>query len=105
MNLTKSDKQWIEHYLRKLDFVEWDRFLIYDNAIGVFGWINRENDKYKDFVLLMFMLQNHTIDYITSSKKYSERFHKLCGGKEGGHEDCRRVEDYFDVKNCIKVGD
>ena len=102
MQLTKSNKDWIEHNLRKLDFVQWDRCTFFTNAVGVFGWIKRD-DKHEDFVWLMFLLKYHVIDPITSSKKYSRKIHAVVCGEEAEHADCARVEDNFEIKNCVKV--
>ncbi len=51
----------IEDILGRLDMVEWDRFVEGDDPdahgkyINVYGWIERDEDEYKDFVLVRFL--------------------------------------------------
>lgn len=105
MTLTKSDVEWIEHYLRKLYFVSWDRFVIDPEqlVIQMYGWIDRK-DSYKDFCYIEFAPQIHKVfPVITSSKKYSEKIVEICSGKNAPHYDCERIEDKFNILNSIKL--
>lgn len=86
----------VTEVLEKLNFVKWDRF----SGFFVFGWIERE-DSYKDFVVVEFVNGNPVM-FVTSSKKYSKKISKLLY-LEVSHEKCKRVEDYFLIKNSIKL--
>lgn len=108
-----EDHKWIniENTLEALPFVSWDRFTCNDNEHGeneytFYGWIDREQDSYKDFVLINFTFHHDysvTRWFTTSSAKYSLTIHQLLEMDEGGHEDCLRVEDYLDISNAIKL--
>jgi len=97
----------IEPILRRFKFVVWDRFSVWRDkeggGIGVYGWIKRPQDSYQDFIALYFF-KDGTISYDTSSAKYSLTIFKILNGGRGyGHSRCKRVEDYFDVKNTIRL--
>ncbi|WP_312908491.1 hypothetical protein [Natronosalvus caseinilyticus] len=103
-------KAWIEQTLERLEMVSWDRFTeSYDDGLGkfytVYGWIDREKDDYKDFVVLRFFpdTDEHLISYTTSSDKYTHEIHRLLFDKGDGHNDCQRVEHTFDVSNVIEL--
>lgn len=110
-NIPTKAKEWVEQQLSKLDFVTWDR-LVVTNLFGdidftVYGWIDRDKDNYKDFVVLEFNVPEHTapptVNFIsTSSDKYSQKIGELLGT---GHTRCSRVEDYFNIENMISLGD
>ena len=98
----------IEPILRRFrKFVVWDRFSVWRDkdggGIGVYGWIERPRDGYKDFVALYFF-KDGTVSYDTSSTRYSLTIFKMLNGGQGyGHSRCKRVEDYFDVPNVIRL--
>jgi len=98
----------IEPILRRFrKFVVWDRFSVWRDkdggGIGVYGWIERSGDGYKDFVALYFF-KDGTVSYDTSSTRYSLTIFKMLNGGRGyGHSRCKRVEDYFDVPNAIRL--
>ena len=83
--------KWIKKIMNKLPFVDWDRFIDLDDFIEVYGWIDREKDNYKDFVLLEFDMKKK-VGYClaTSSSKYSKEICKLLGEK---HIDCVPVDE------------
>lgn len=102
----------IEDILSRLDMVSWDRFVNASdpNTIGdyvnVYGWVDRDTDEYKDFVLVRFMPDyNPTlIAFTTSSDRYTEEIYRRIYGEEPEeHVDCQRVEDHFDVPNAIRL--
>lgn len=97
-------KKRIEKWLEQFVFVKWDRFCPDGKDITAFGWIEREEDEYKDFIVLYF--ENGFVNsYMTSSKKYSLLIYQMINkGASKGHTNCRRIEDYFDVSNSIKLG-
>ena len=106
-----TSKEYIEGFLKKFDFVQWDRFTqdpYQDRAtrrryvlFNFYGWIDRE-DQYKDFVAISVRWPDKSVQYlITSSKKYSPILTEMCGFK--GHIDCQRVEDRFEIPNSIKL--
>lgn len=92
----------------EMNFVIWDRFVINNKlkTVEVFGWIEREKDNYKDFVILRYQSVNRiekwNTFYQTSSLKYSKDIFKIleCSGK---HLDCKRVEDYLTIKNMVRL--
>lgn len=91
----------IEKILSQFPEVKWDRFVREKTYFLAYGWIDRE-DSYKDFMMLEFrgsVPQN----FMTSSKKYSEEFHRRLGFANP-HNPCLRVEDMFpDLNNVIKL--
>lgn len=104
--MEKVERLWIQSVLRKLEFVQWDRYYTFPKfgSLTVFGWIKREKDKYKDFVILEFTLlpnKNPSCVYFlgTSSAEYSERIANILGSE---HAKCVRVEDTFDIPNSIE---
>jgi len=102
-----KEKQWIESILSKLEFVQWDRYWTDEKWTGrptlltVFGWIERKEDSYKDFVILDFTLKANmkpSCVYFLgcSSAKHSKKIADILGCK---HTDCVRVESIFDIDN------
>jgi hypothetical protein len=97
-------KDRIEDYLSQLKFVDWDRFLQHDDGFRtVFGWIDREKDEYKDFVVVLFTNTGQPDYYVTSSPEYSSRIDSVLFS-EDGHVSCQRVENQFDIENCVQLG-
>lgn len=100
-----ENKIWIESILKKFEFVQWDRFIFHkdkDNEfLDIFGWIEKENSNYKDFILVEFNIKvKQSYLLATSSDKYSERICQMFNTK---HNKCRRVEDNFHIENSIKL--
>jgi len=89
----------IERTLAKLPFVQWDRFVEKQERIIIFGWIQREKDAYKDFVVLTFNPARMWFA-ITSSKEYTKKIGEILGT---GHEECERAETYFKIPNVVKL--
>lgn len=89
-----------------MDFVVFDRFIDISHLgeVAIYGWIDRKQDSYKDFVLLVFFFNEKKRDIIpyTSSKEYSERILKIVD-PEAKHLDCSRVENVFKISNCIRA--
>lgn len=97
-----------------LPFVDWDRGTEWEyesrKCMHIYGWIERENDQYKDFVLLGIVekedVEKARIDFLgTSSAKYSEEIHKRLFPKDDldTHNECFRLEERFDVENLVKI--
>lgn len=109
--LPESDRDLVEHNLSKLDMVEWDRFTVgrrpdEGREITVYGWIERDGDDYKDFVILCFYpeTEENIIWYTTSSDRYTgEICRRLYDIDPDDHNHCERVEDTFDVPNAIEL--
>ena len=96
-------KPWIEGTLKELDFVEWDRYYSYGHHLAFYGWIDREKDDYKDFVVVILNNENRLISgYHTSSAEYTE---KIGGILDIGHSECQRVEGKLVIDNVVEVGD
>lgn len=95
----------ITETLNDLPFVEWDRFYeASDIEYVVFGWIEREDDEYKDYVQIRFWMESpgeYGCTYSTSSARYTEEIGDRLGV---GHAECNRVESHFsDVENVIEL--
>ncbi|HEA65079.1 MAG TPA: hypothetical protein ENI02_02945 [Candidatus Aminicenantes bacterium] len=95
--MESSKKQLLERVLKKLDFVNWDRYFGVGNDLTFFGWIDRK-DGYKDFVVIDFI--GKEISFATSSKEYSKKIADLLNVE---HSDCERVEYFCDLPNVIKL--
>lgn len=98
-----------EQIMEKFPFVRWDRFtkMTYNGmqgtGIAVYGWIDREKDAYKDFIIL-YLYDDGDATYDTSSAKYSAKIHEMLhGGTNQKHMNCKRVEKFFKIKNSIKL--
>lgn len=93
------DRKEIGEWLNKFPEVMWDRFSVGETGafVSVFGWIEREQDSYKDYVELCFW-ENKPDGISTSSAKYSKEF---ADRLDFGHSDCKRVERWF--KNVTNV--
>lgn len=79
-----------------LPFVTWDRLTIGDlddDSYGqVFGWIPR-SDGQRDFVIVTSWASWDTVNFNTSSAKYSEEINAILFGAGAEHGTCKRVED------------
>jgi len=91
-------KKKIVRTLKKLSFVMWDRYFGKAPNLAFFGWINREYDSYKDFVLLDFSVR--PVWFATSSKEYSSKIADILNQE---HSECKRVESFCDLPNVIKL--
>jgi len=76
--MEKDEREWIQEELDNLPYVEWDRYItIPTDEQGhvihrFFGWIDREQDSYKDFVVIELVPHIKGVFFIsTSSAKYS----------------------------------
>jgi hypothetical protein len=96
----------IEDILREVDHVTWDRYTTDIDEVIVYGWIEREQDKYKDFIVVSFKFDpdmfGYEYSFVTSSAKYSEYFH-MALEMDGEHVDCSRVEDMFKSLNSVHL--
>lgn len=104
VNLDAGETKVLKAAMEKLDFVQWDRLTI----TAAYGWIDREQDGYKDFVVLLFdslfpIERTADLGFVTSSEKYSLEISKRLGMNVDNHAPCSRVEDNFDIKNCIRL--
>lgn len=88
--------------LNSLEMVRWDRCVkreaTADNPTRVtaYGWIDRDQDAYKDFVVIFFS-DHRPIGYTTSSAKWSAEISRRLFGESqsAGHRECERIEDVF----------
>jgi len=97
-----------------LPFVDWDRGIEWEyegrKCMNIYGWIERENDQYKDFVLIGVYekedIEKAQIDFLgTSSAKYSEEIHKRLFPDDDleAHNECFRLEERFVVENLVQL--
>lgn len=85
--------------LAKLPEVSWDRWGGELDWCAVFGWLPREDGRH-DFVQLTFD-NGKCVGFATSSSARSAEFAARLGIE--GHCDCKRVEHWFPVRNCIRL--
>jgi len=68
--------------------VEWDRGVVGEEHVVVYGWIRRSDGR-RDFALVEFERSTGRPSWwATSSAKYSKALHHFCGGKAEEHVDC-----------------
>lgn len=117
--MTLTEEQFdsiVEDVMTDLPFVDWDRGVKYEcdglKRIVIYGWIEREEDAYKDFVVIGIYekedVEEATVDYIaSSSSKYSEEIHRRLFPDEDTeeHNECFRLEDKFDIQNLVRIRD
>lgn len=79
--------------------VQWDRF----GEDYAFGWISRDDGKFDFMCITYFPLEGGKVKimFTCSSAKYSAEFARRL--KSEKHEDCKRIESYFEIPNCIKL--
>lgn len=100
-------KDLMKQDMLALPFVNWDRFVpaASGKSLDLYGWIKRK-DSHEDFVLIEYTNTHQdkwTTKFSTSSAEYSDKIHALLEMDEGGHADCIRVEDHFQVDNMVKL--
>lgn len=87
----------IEKILNQFPEVTWDRWtgeIGSEFGIGVYGWIERQDGK-SDFMFIRIDNDGAWM-FATSSAKYSAEFSRRLNFEgSSGHEQCKRVENYF----------
>ncbi len=105
--LTKEQYDFVKRCLSDLNFVYWDRFVdtVYNKQrrLRFYGWIERDKDSYKDFVVLDVFPEDLTVDYLTSSDNLTEEISNILYGDVKDHTTCQRVEYIFNISNSIKL--
>lgn len=103
-------KGWIESLLESLEMVQWDRFVrAEDDKLGVYfdiyGWIDRDEDAYKDFILLrVFPETDENLRmFTTSSDYYHDEINEILFGDTSESNHCQRVEHTFEVPNVVEI--
>ena len=101
--------QTLTDVCNELPFVNWDRFVDCGRTVVAFGWIDRDEDSYKDFVCVEVSLRGY-VDFTTSSARYSETISDIYVRRgrlpSGTHEPCQRIEDseqLEEIRNVIKI--
>ena len=101
------NQRWIAKKLRSIRMVEWDRFTTGEwgdeQYVNVYGWIERDDDDYKDFVNAIFWPANETVYHVTSSAEHTHEISQQLHGEEGDHNDCHRVEHTFNISNAVEL--
>lgn len=94
-------KPWIESILKQLDFVDWDRYYDFGPNLAFYGWIDRDQDDYKDFLVVILDHENRLIrGFHTSSAEHTEEIADILGLN---HSPCRRVEDKLEIDNVVEL--
>jgi len=93
----------------EIPFVNWDRFIDCGSTVVVFGWIDRKQDSYKDFVTIEVNSKGQ-VEFTTSSAEHSETISEIYSAygrlPAGAHLPCQRVEDQEflnGIKHAIKI--
>ena len=104
---------WIEDTLRQTPFVQYDRFIempededwIWQPSVFVYGWVGRENDEYKDFVVWRFWVRDGWFELFCSNAAVERRIHRAHDewNEVGVGQECQRVERSFDIPNAIEL--
>jgi hypothetical protein len=101
----------IANRLLRVDFVRWDRFVVFQNMIRIYGWIDREDGR-ADFVLLdLFLYPGPSVEasVMSSSAERSRDLSALLRESDAEpHIDCERVEDHFGTLAdlyCTRAGE
>ena len=95
--------------MASLEFVEWDRYSTgqWDEKrdyLIVYGWIEREDDDYKDYVELRTWTGTDQINFSTSSSEFTELIYEiLYDDNLENHHECQRVEDDLDIPNVVSI--
>lgn len=103
------NRGWVEQMLSQPEFVEWDRFTQAtvggEQRLDVYGWIEREHDEYKDFVLLCLWPEDREFEFTTSSARYSDDLYRLWRDADDpeDHYTCQRVENNFGINNATTL--
>ena len=107
--LSPGLKAWCEQVLSSFTFVKWDRFIRTKMVNGphmltCYGWIDRAQDAYKDFVVIDLVLDDQRVNYVVSSSaEYGAKISELCGYSSDREKTCVRIENEFDVPNSVKL--
>ena len=109
--MTSRLAQEVTNVCNELPFVNWDRFVDCGSTVVVFGWIDREEETYKDFVCVEISRRGH-VDFTTSSARYSETISNIYASRgrlpSAAHEPCQRVEDndkLTGIERAIRIRD
>ena len=93
----------------ELPFVNWDRLIDCGSTVVVFGWIDRKQDSYKDFVCTEINSKGH-VEFTTSSAEYSQNISEIYAAygrlPAGAHLPCQRIEDQellAGIRKVIKI--
>ena len=94
------DVFWVKEQLDRLPYVKWDRFIFVQaykpTVVRLFGWISREQDSYKDFVILELVPEHKDVYFLmTSSMKYTEDIAKRLGTE---HKKCHSIDELRDTR-------
>jgi len=94
-------KDWIEKTLKDFSFCKWDRYIPKYPFICFYGWMDRDKNNYKDFLVLVLDIRKRKPFFsVTSSLKYHKKISKILNIE---HMDCKRVETYFNLENVIRL--
>lgn len=101
--LSRSERDQVEDALNIFPEVTWDRFTGDDSDLIVYGWIDRPDDEYKDFMVLVFDLIDMSYWFTTSSAVYSQTFHDRINPNPAAHTDCKRVEQVWPHVKAVQL--
>ena len=102
-------KMVVLEMLEKFYFVRWDRYIKVPDRdeYAFYGWIDREKDAYKDFILLEYRptgLHTYYWLYTTSSAERDAEIEMLVDGTEGKGIPCQRTEYLLpELSNAIHL--
>jgi hypothetical protein len=109
------DLQQLRSYCRTLSAhiptLEWDRWTNVNisevEITQIYGWINRDEPKGRDFLLLTYRTfanepDEFVLEFTTSSRKYSLAINQWLGLEETAHDDCRPFEELVKLWEELK---
>lgn len=93
----------IEKILNTFPEVTWDRYIEDGGNYIIYGWIDREKDQHKDFMIVFTDDETGSYYFVTSSAKYSADFSHRINPDTTSHASCKRVEDMWPAAKAIKL--
>jgi len=107
--MTSKMASLVSEACNELPFVQWDRFIDCGGTVIIFGWIDRKQDSYKDFVTLEISSRGY-LQFTTSSAEYSQTISDIYSAygriPKGTHQPCQRIEDQellSSIKKVVKI--
>lgn len=104
-DIFKPLRESLTDSMNRLPFVTWDRLIVGETHVMVYGWIARDDGR-SDFALIRAPLDDSDGgEFVTSSARLDPMISEILntGGVAGEGHPCRRVEAWMpDVKYAAK---
>lgn len=103
--MSESFRAAAAEILNRFPEIRWDRLVedTTEQLVEVYGWIDRDDGR-SDFVVFR-ITHDLCVGFTTSSAHHSSSIADRLYGHHDTHEDCQRVEEYFDgqVTNAVHL--